>query len=260
MLKSHKVKFSIYLVVCSVIIAVGACNENPVAPTANQHYGISGKIYDVDGNIISDAKIYCLYFLNTIPNNPTIATGIQKVSNTKDFGFELFQSFPNPCSNSFYVRFSLPAKCSVEFSILTDSNRSTLYKRSDTLQYGLYQLYFNNIVDSLDIKNGVYLYHLNAKSDSGEIYDSEKSFLVVNDSVKPNAISDKEGNYFFDLQDAFIGDTVTVMNGDLFGYYQILNSNVNLLIVKGGYDSRIVNVQLLPDKILNQDIIIGEKK
>lgn len=255
MSRLHFIKLLRTLSILSIIILLGRCNNNPISPTTKPIYGVGGKIYDTDGSLISDAKIFCLFFLNSIPINPT-TIDLQKISNSMDFNFELFQNFPNPCSNSLYVRFSLPEKCSIEFTIINESDKKLLYKRSDTLQYGLFQLYFKNIVDSLDIKNGVYLYHLTAVSDSGKTYNSEKSFLVVNDSVNTNAVSDNKGSYFFNIQDAFIGDIVAVMNGDTFAYYQILDTNINLLIVKKGYKSTLINVQLLPEKILNRDIII----
>jgi hypothetical protein len=117
-------------------------------------------------------------------------------------------------------------------------------------------LYFPRIVDTLSLSNGLYTYHLSARGKTGKIYDAEKTLFVVSDSSVANAVSDSTGRYYFDGKDAFIGDSVTVMFGQNPGYGRLLDGSVMLLIIKDGYESQRISVDLLQGTILARDIVL----
>lgn len=221
--------------------------------------GLSGQILDTEGNPIDGAKIFCLYYLTHIPAEPVQTLKITFLS-TQDgsFDFKLFQNFPNPFSNSSFLRFSLPQECTVFLRIRTKNSQASVYQYTDILPYGLYQRYLENLVDSLNLKNGVYRYSLQAQGVNGISYFSQKDLLIVSNLGSPNAISNDRGEYFFDYGQAFVGDSVMVTQNDTMDntYTIILDNHINLLIEKETYILKIITVELYPDVLLNQDIVL----
>jgi hypothetical protein len=236
-----------------------SCSDLSAPPIDTTPKGLSGQIMDVEGNPIDEAKIFCLYYLTYIPAEPVQALKINR-SSTQDgsFDFRLFQNFPNPFSNSSFLRFSLPQECTVFLRIRTKNSATTVYQYTDILPYGLYQRYLENLVDSLNLKNCLYRYSLQAQGVNGTSYFSQKDLLIVSNLGSPNAISNDRGEYFFDYGQAFVGDSVMVTQNDIMDnmYKVILDNQVNLLIEKETYISKIITVELYPDVLVNQDIVL----
>jgi hypothetical protein len=255
MVKSRKLELiKIFLCFFWIILLIG-CTDNSTEPE-DQVEGIRGKVYDTDGKPVSGANIYCLFYLTYIPSDVTSLHNSHELSAVDSFPFQLFQTFPNPCSQSFYLRFSLPEECTTTITIYSKKTHRIVYQDTEIYPYGLFQFYFDKIVDSLHLTNGIYHYQLNANGKSGFNYQDDKSILVISDTGTSNYITDSQGNYVFNKDDAFIGDTVTVMNGDQISYTRILDKSVHLLVLKDGYQSKVVSFELLPGVLLQQDIIL----
>jgi hypothetical protein len=254
----------IKLILSSVLLYCTAlqvgCVETPITPVTSR-YGVSGKVYGTNGKIISDAKIYCTYFMPYIPTGQHFSNSITKLSGKTDFPFQLFQSFPNPCSHSFYLRFSLPEECTVVFTIRSKRSGQQVYQKEEKYPYGLFQIYFRNIVDTLQLYNGIYQYRLTAFGKSGNVYQDARSFLVTNNSGPSNSTSDSRGYYFFDVSDASIGDTIRVADESFsYTYPWILDEHIYLLVIKDGYEAKFIPVDLLPHSVLTQDIVLRKSQ
>ena len=248
--------FGVYISII-ILSIINSCKESPTAPS-EQVNGITGQIYGSDGKVLSGAKIYCLFYLYDVPIDNISHSILQKHTNVQDYQFELFQNFPNPFSNSFFLRFSLPEECVVELSIISKKTGITIYHQTNTLQYGFFQLYFKKIVDSLSLSNGLYHCRFKARGVSGKKYFDEKTLFVVSNSGASNAISDSSGKYIFDERDAFIGDTVSVMYNEQLAYTQILDRFLQLLIIKDGYVPQHISLELLPRTLLRHDIVLRQ--
>lgn len=239
-----------------LLLLMASCSQNPTGPASSQRFGVSGKVYTTDGSPLTGAKIFCIYYLNSVPVDPPTQFSLARLRSVKNYSFELHQSFPNPCAHSFFVRFSLPEQCLADFSITSMKTKTIVYHYSDTLSNGFYQRYYGGIVDSLGLENGIYGFQLSAKGVSDSVYDAEISFLVVSNSQDPNAVSGADGSYFFDYRDSFIGDSVAVSTDGTVSSYEHIQSPVNLIVSKSGYVSKRVTVDLLPNAILTTDIVL----
>jgi hypothetical protein len=214
---------------------------------------------DSTGSPIEGAHIFCLYHFTYIPQEPVhLAKLIELLNQETVFDFELFQNFPNPISNSTFLRFSLPQECEIMLTIQEKHSSNIVYQHNDVLPYGLYQMYLENLVDSLNLMNGVYVYSLQAEGKDGTQYSSQRELMIIGNMGEPNAISTANGEYFFEYGQAFVGDSVVVNpTGD--PYYMnniVLNNTVNFVVEKEGYISKIFNVDLYPAILLRSDIVL----
>jgi hypothetical protein len=161
--------FVINMLFCIVILIFTDCKDNSTGPETQPAYGITGKVYNTDGIALEGVKFYCLYYLYDFPIDPSLKVSLNKRVEKTDYTFELYQSFPNPCAHSFYIRYSLPEPCTVDLTILSKKTGNIIYTKSESLPYGFYQIYFNNFVDNYGVANGIYRYHIKGKGSSGSI-------------------------------------------------------------------------------------------
>jgi len=123
--------------------------------------------------------------------------------------------------------------------ITLTNRRSNEVKYSYTSSFldGLYQLFLGNLVDSLQLHNGPYTYRFSAVGSGGQQYSGSKEAFVVSDVGTPDALTKNDGQYYFDYDNAFVGDTVVNYTSDLYSPYNtILGSNVTLLFLRRGYN------------------------
>jgi hypothetical protein len=249
-----------FIIILVILLLGNGCYDSSTSPIAEGgQTGLEGNIVDSTGNPIVRANIFCLYYLNYVPVSPVqLAKTDDFINNITVFDFYLYQNFPNPFSSSSYIRFTLPQECEIELKIREKNTLKTIFQYHEVLPYGIYQLYLDNIVDSLNFRNGVHIYTLQAKGKDGKEYSSERALFIISNLGKPNATSNINGEYFFDYKQAFVGDSV-VVNPDgssNYSYTIILDNNINLLIEKEGYISKIVNIDLYPEILLRHDIVL----
>lgn len=240
-----------------LIFSLYTCSEGPVGPVANIDAGVAGIVYDTSGHPLDSVRIYCLYsfFYNPIPMKSQ--ANILRISNSKKFEFNLFQNFPNPVQNSTFLRFSLPTSCSVNISITERATGKIRYTYSKSLLEGLYQLYLNNLVDSLQLPNGRYTYNIVAKSELDTEYNASKEMFVASDHGNPSDLTKTDGKYFFDYKNAFVGDSVAIFSSELIPIYNVvLGRNINLLLERRGYYSLFTSMNLSPKIQIHSDLIM----
>lgn len=255
----NRLAFVINTFFCIATLIFAGCKDSSTGPETQPVYGITGKVCNSDGIALEGVRFYCLYYLYDFPIDSSFKVSLNKGVKKTDYTFELYQSFPNPCAHSFYIRYSLPESCAVELTILSKKMGKVIYAQSESLSYGFYQNYFNNFVDNYGVTNGIYRYQLKARGSSGRIYEMEKELFIVSDGGTQNATTNFEGRYFFDGRDAFIGDSVAIMNGETLLYYQHLTNNVRLTVMKDGYQSTYFETELISSTILNVDVILSAK-
>jgi hypothetical protein len=260
---THRKKF-LYFVLITILTLqiIFSCTDSGMDPKEKLVGGLTGIVYDSTGLPISDANIYCLYYLNYIPAEPIVISSLLSQNLGQDsLTFELMQNFPNPFSNSSFFRFSLPEDCSIEFSVSSETTKESWILYDDDYYYGLYQLFSPNLVDSLSLVNGLYTYSLKANATGGHIYEAKKKFLIVSDLGKPNAKTDRNGVYSFNHKYTFVGDTIyrTFQNPTPTLLPHILNNHLNFLVTKDGYEGKYIEADLFPDIILNYDIVLNKE-
>lgn len=249
-----KISFLIaFLFTLIIMISLSSCDNSPSGPN-DDSYGLTGRVVDTAGHPIAGAEIYCLYYYSYIPTSQLDKSSLKKV--TVDSVFQLYQNIPNPFSESTFIRFYLPAPASIKLTVTEKSSGAIKYTLQNNLKDGLFQIYLNHLVMNNQLKNGVYKYSLTAKDLSGNTYSAEKELLVINDSSAANVITDNNGNYFFNYENIFEGDTIVTTSDGGFYYSTVLTSDVNLMIVKDGYIPKLIHVTLYPDILLRQDIVM----
>lgn len=221
--------------------------------------GIKGIVTDTLGQPLENVDVFCLYYFSYLPNEVTQSFSLQKTSKIDSFAFNLAQNFPNPFSNSTFLRFSLPDKSSVDFKIINRISNKTVYKFSKELNGGYFQYYLKNIVDSLNLLNGPYSYTLNAQLKDGILYSDKKELFIISDKGRPNSITDSQGKYVFDYRYTFVGDSVIVNDRKEYLHSINLTNSVYLLFKKNGYYPKTIRVTLYPDVVLTNDIILIEE-
>lgn len=244
-------------------LLISACkNDEPTEPKPDLHYGLTGTVKDTSGTVLEGVSIYC-YFYYPSPNSIPFANNIQlntdgpvRLGKTAVFDFTFSQNFPNPVYNSTYVRFALPSDSHVELKI-TRGSSNTFYSYSADCLSGLYQLYLESIVDSLKLKNGPYMISFSARTVKGEEFNAQKPMFVISDKGAPGAVTDSKGQYYFPFNDAFVGDSLVQVTADNYGgYTEYLNNNVNLVVKKNGYLTRVFSASLYSQVLLHYDIIM----
>jgi hypothetical protein len=201
-----------------------------------------------------------LYFTHHVAQDIKTHISIEKVSDIGDFEFSLEQNFPNPFSNSTFIRFSLPDRSLIHLNIVNKIENEKVLQYSAKLSKGYYQKYLNNIVDSLQLRNGIYRYSLNALLDNGTNYSDNKELFIISDKGEPNSKTDIHGQYSFDYKYSFAGDTLVIKNDENSSSTMTLTSTVNLLFTKAGYNSTIIRATLYPDTILIHNIVLTKER
>ncbi len=222
--------------------------------------GINGIVTDSLGHSLKGVKVFCLYNSSFIPEEPTKDISFLKTLKNNDFNFNLEQNFPNPFSNSTFLRFSLPNRSNVNLEITDSVSNNIVYRFSKELESGYYQLYLKNIVDSLNLKNGPYYYTLNALTDDGTSYSDSKELFIISNKGEPNSRTGHKGYYEFFYANAFVGDSIVVKETENYSDTIILTNKVYLLFEKEGYYSKIIYTTLYPDVELTNDVVLLQKK
>jgi len=80
--------------------------------------------------------------------------------------------------------------------------------------------------------------------------------FVVSDKGNPNSLSDSKGQYRFDYNQIFNGDSVVKQYENGYNYKLYLTNTVNILFEKEGYFPKIIQKTLYPNFILDQDVVL----
>jgi len=243
----------VYVIGLTALLFVSCADEILNPPEVN--YGINGRIMDESGNPISGVKVYYLFNYSNIPNLPAPDKPINK-ADVDSFGYAFYQNFPNPVYNSSFIRYSLAADMDIELTVKENFTGTIKYTHSGFNFYGLYQHHFNEIVNSLQLENGSYTIAIKVSKNGTLKYEAAKKMFVISDIGKPNSISDRNGNYFFDYNKACIGDTLLYTSDGEYIYTNIIYNQVNLLFKKDGFLTETISTTLLPTILLNRDVIL----
>lgn len=253
------IKNSIFLLLFLSSMLSVSCWDNSTNPVTNTG-GIRGRILDNKGNPISGVKIYCLFYYSYFPINTNNSP--RKISTIADsvFSFNLYPSYPNPFYNNIFLRFSLAEQASVNISI-QNSSGNTIYKYNDSLNYGLYQKYIPDLVKNNLLQNGVYRVLFSVVGKDLKVFSASQNILVISNLGNPNAVSDIKGNYKFNYDQAFVGDSLYLTqtgDGQIVPNFT-LPSYVNLFFEKDGYIQYQSQFNLFPNFYLNQDIVLSKQ-
>jgi hypothetical protein len=252
-------KILFLLLIFTTIVLISSCKENISSPSVQQ-YGVSGRVVDTSGIPISDVQVYCLFNHPYAAYNYFPSISFQnKTANTDTFGFELKQNFPNTVYNSTLIRFSLPSSYKISLSIVQKTTGVEKFNYSNDYDYGYYQFPLINFVTDHQLTNGLYDISLKAARNGQVKYQANRTMFVVSDSGKPNLTTSNSGSYFFNYNDACIGETLI----STYYYYQDdttrISNNINLLFRKEGYRSEIRSYDMHPSLLFNQDIIMTKE-
>lgn len=248
----------IYLIGVLVLIIFLSCDDTSIIPPESE-FGVTGRVIDESGNPITNVRVYYLFNFTYIPHLP----GSDKPLNeTKidSFDYELFQNFPNPVYNSSFIRYSINSDADIELTLTELNSGIVKYSVTKPSYYGIYQHYFNNIVDSLQLENGFYKVEFKAFKNGILKYKSEKKLVVVSDLGKPCSTSDKNGKFYFDYDKSFIGDTLTYSTDDEYSYTLQIDKSVNLILRKEGYFDETINITLYKNILLNRDVVMRKEE
>lgn len=249
-----KIYLMAFLVLCFFI----SCEDEIITPI-EKNYGVQGRVLDENGNEIAGTNIYCLFNYSYLPMQEFLVSPFNN-NQVDSFGNTLYQNFPNPVYNSSFIRYSLADDMDVELTVKDNSTGNIRYTFSKFQNYGLYQHHLNEIVSSVQLKNGAYNISLKVSENSEVRYKSEKTMFVVSDIGKPNTVSDEQGKYLFNYNDACIGDTIVVTFNGSNLYPEIINNEIYLLFEKEGYIPLVVKVSLYPEILINQDVILRKEE
>jgi hypothetical protein len=254
------IKESLLITIVILVLAFGvsACDDSGIDSQDSQtSHGLSGLVVDTLGRPLDSVEIYCLFDLYYLPPSQAFWKPLTRISGIDTFGFRMYQNFPNPFSNSTFMRFSLP-RAAVASLTIRDQGGVIRYSREDSLLEGLYQYYLFNLVDSLQLANGPYSCILAATADDKTSYSASVSIFVVSDTGEPAAITGTPGYYSFDYRKAFIGDTMYSTN-DGFSLYPVpLTDEVNLLYKRRGFVPSLHRVKLYPNLNLRFDVVLQQ--
>jgi len=245
------------LILLLVISFVYFCSDG-ITDVDDEIYGLTGSVLDTLGNTISGVEIFCLYYSNIIPEPVEKSLNIKVLNKSSYFDFELFQNFPNPFSSSTFIRYSLPQKCQIALKLNRKNSKEYIYSYNTELPNGYYQQFFNSIVDSLQMANGIYVCEFEAIGEDETKYNATKEIFVISDRGRANAKTNETGQFIFNFEDVFSGDSVTVnlYDSEYYMYTRHLTNKVNLLFKKKGYQSKIVTFELYSRLLLTQDVVL----
>ena len=221
--------------------------------------GLKGTVVDTTGRPLKNVKIFCLYHQRYIFQDINSKQSLKKMNTNKSFDFKLEQNFPNPFSNSTFIRFALPDSADIDFKVINKLNNKIGYQFSETLGGGYYQKYLDKIVEKYQLKNGPWRYTLTAKISDTLMYADTLELFVISDKGTPNSITNKYGIFYFDYREIFAGDSLVFKNIWDCSNTIHLGNTVNLLFEKEGYKPDVISVTMYPDIILDHDVVLIKK-
>ena len=187
---SHaRLRCIIFLFTLVGALCLETCKDNPVSQGSGGIAGVAGTVYDTSGHPLDSVRVYSLYSFNIGYNMMSHRMHVDRINNVDTFGFNLYQNLPNPIQNSAYLRFSIPVPSSVSISLTDRMNGVVVYSLAESFLDGMYQLYLDNLVDSLQMHNGPYLYKFRAIGNGGQKYSGSKEVFVVSDVGRPNSVT-----------------------------------------------------------------------
>lgn len=255
-------RISPIVVVISFVITILACQDSLTDPEQirSEYPGVAGKVRNEEGKLLQGVKVYCLFQFYNVTESNTPKSLPKIPTEVTNFDFVLEQNTPNPIINSTYLHFALPVKSKVEIKIINPMSGKTIYQQRENLSEGLYQRCLENIVDSLNMRNGKYEYSIRAEGIDGNIYEDKKEMFVISNKGKANCVTDKKGYFKFKYPYAFQGDSICVNYSDSYGaYYWQVTPNVNFLFEKEGYISRTVPIYLYDSMVLSRDVVLKKE-
>jgi len=248
-------------VVCligSLLLAL-SCNDDSIMVTGGPgRSGLAGRVMNAAGRGLDSVRVYCLFTWPSPADSSTTSGFVASAAERDTFAFELFQNLPNPFAQSTFIRFSLPRDCRIRITISDPIDLSTKYTRTGTYLQGFYQVPLLRIVDSLQLRNGRYVYRLEATSVDGLRYAASREMFVLSTTNVPAATTDISGYYQFDYARLEVPDTVMTTTD---GYYLTpvpLTSDVYLVFSKNGYQQQLVETTLFPNLVIQRDVVLSE--
>ncbi len=253
-----KIIVSEILLFLLIIFLIYSCDEagvnNPVIPTL----GVNGKVLDITGKPISNVSVHYLFNYNYVPHySPPLTNATSSVDS---FGFNFYQNFPNPVSDSLFFRFSIAEDMDIELTFTDLASGVTVYTIAGFYVYGFYQHYFDHFVSSNNLVNSCYLVKFRALKNGIPKYEASKKLTILSVLSKPNTTSNDQGIYSFEYKNASIGDTIfSTIDGNNILSLEITNK-IYLLFKKEGYLPEIIQVDLYPDLLLSRDVVLRKEE
>ncbi len=244
------------LVVLPLII--NGCDAS-IGPFEEKQNGFTGKVIDTEGNPVPGVDVYYIYMNYNGDwglNKAGFLTRIDDVTDTLDW--KLYQNFPNPFSEATFIRFALPIDCTVDFSIVEKATGETKLILEDTLlYYGLYQFYFDNLLEKYNLHNGIYRFGITAKVNGKTVFSDEKEFCLVQTDKNPNYVTDTQGICKFRYKYAYVGVTIPVTYSNPDYYSELILTNEQFIVLKKeGFKTKLIPVSLYPSVENYQEIIL----
>lgn len=245
------------LVLCLLVgaISLNSCEEEDEFGLAP---GLTGIVFDQLGIQLEGVAIRCFYSLYSLPLEPQVDSIKEPLTRLKRLPLELAltQNFPNPVSSSTFIRFSLPSESHIDLTVYDLSAQRIVYRYEDDLPYGFFQLYLENIVDSMQLRNGPYSYSLQVRDVNGRTETRTREMFVASSHSTPYGNTDSFGRFIFDYQHAFIGTIVYTTTDDTVSSPVVLSNRVMFYLSKAGFAPQFFTVSLLPHNILTRDIVM----
>ena len=222
-------------------ILIQSCSDKITEPVPEIIYGVDGNVIDTAGIPISGVEVYCLFDYGYIPDSTGVSLNKHLVLADSSFGNELHQNFPNPFSKDTYIRFSIKERSVVDLTVSSKVDGKVLYNEKDTLLYGLYQRYPGELGRGKELKNGPCEAVLTITTPADSVITLKKELFIITDRNVANSVTDNEGHYIFNYNEAFIDDTVKecyYYNPNIVRDH-IINNNITLLFKKTGITRNI---------------------
>ncbi len=254
-------KYLLFFSLLLTLFLIASCSKN--ATGVNDKYpsgNMQGYVRDENGKALKGAKIFCLYPFSYFPNqySPFQKTTKHQVQKDSAYTFTFIGNFPNPVYNTVYFRFSLGKDCMVALTLESKLNHQQFTLIQQSLEYGYYQFYFDNLVDSLKLQNGIYQLSFQASSNDKILLERTMTMNVISNLGIPNCTTDENGHFIFDFRKAFIGDTIPVRpfwSTRTYSYLTIENP-IYFYAEKEGYHSKFFQTWIIEDLTIRHDIVL----
>ncbi len=239
-----------------------ACQKNVTGPGANlPTSGIKGFVVNEDGQPLNNVKIYCTYSYGYFPYaGYTLKKTITKTTHDSAYTFRFVGNFPNPVFRFAFFRFSLGRDSRVKLKMTSRYQEKTFVLLDQSFEYGDYQFFIPNFVDSLNLRNGFYDVEF-AASFGDSTFRQTVPLVVISRLGKPNAISNSNGFYAFDYRESFQGDSIVPRILDYgIGQKFPIREKIYFYVEKSGYEPQFFLIRLIPNALLSYDLVLTKIK